>query len=121
METATQRSARIVTALEDLAAQEAAGVAHGDFAGVRALHERTAPLIEFLAAAGADTLSTHGLRRRLVAVYELRHRSGEALAAAMARTRINLAQTEVTQRRVARIAPAYGHHEVRTPQLHAVG
>ena len=121
METASERCARIVTALEDLAAQEAAGVSHRDLAGVQALHERTAPLIEFLASVGSDVLSAPGLRRRLIAVYELRHRSGEALAAAMARTRLKLTQTEVAQRRVARIAPAYGDHGLRTPQLHAVG
>lgn len=121
METAAQRSERIVTALEDLAAQEAACVAHGDFAAVQALHERTAPLVEFLADAGSESLSIPGLRRRLVAVYELRHRSGEALAAAMARTRLEMAQTEAAQRRVARIAPAYGLQDFRAPQLHAVG
>lgn len=121
METAAQRCERIVSALEDLAAQEAASVAQGDFAGVQALHERTAPLVEFLADAGSESLSVPGLRRRLVAVYELRHRSGEALAAAMARTRLELAQTQAAQRRVARVAPAYGLQDFRAPQLHAVG
>ncbi|MBL9210720.1 MAG: hypothetical protein JNL92_09655 [Opitutaceae bacterium] len=121
METATQRCERIVSALEDLAAQEAAGVAQGDFAAVQALHERTAPLVEFLATAGSESLNAAGLRRRLVAIYELRHRSGEALAAAMARTRLELAQTQASQRRVARIAPAYGHQDFRAPHLHAVG
>lgn len=121
METPAQRCERIVSALEDLAAQEAASIAQGDFAAVEALHERTAPLVEFLADAGSESLSVSGLRRRLVAVYERRHRSGEALAAAMARTRLELAQTQAAQRRVARVAPAYGQQDFRAPQLHAVG
>jgi len=121
METPVQRCERIVAALEDLAAQEAAGVAQNDFAAVQALHERTAPLVEYLAAAGSELLGAPGLRRRLIAVYELRHRSGEALAAAMARVRLEMAQAEATQRRVARIMPVYGQHAVRTPQLQVVG
>jgi len=121
MESAAQRCERIVAALEDLAAQEAAGVAQGDYSAVQALHARTAPLVEFLADAGSEPLSVPGLRRRLVAVYELRHRSGEALATAMARTRLELAQTQAAQRRVARLAPTYGGQDFRAPQLHAVG
>jgi hypothetical protein len=121
METSAQKCERIVAALEDLAAQEAASVAHNDFAGVQALHERTAPLVEFLAAVGAETLGAAGLRRRLTAVYELRARSGEVLHAAMARVRSELALTEAGQRRAARIAPAYGAQAVRSPRLQVVG
>lgn len=121
MESPVQRCVRIVSALEDLAAQEAAAVARGDFATVQALHDRSAPLVEFLAAAGAEALAAAGLRRRLAAVYELRARSGEVLAAAMAQVRVELAQTEAGQRRAARIAPAYGTHEVRAPRLQVMG
>lgn len=121
MESPAQRCARIVSALEDLAAQEAAGVARQDFATVQTLHERTAPLVEFLAATGAEALGAAGLRRRLVAVYELRARSSEILAAAMAQVRVDLARTEAGQRRAARIAPAYGAHEERAPRLQVVG
>jgi len=120
METPVQRCERIVAALEDLAAQEAASVAQGDFAAVQALHERTAPLVEFLSSVGSAAMAA-GLRRRLIAVYELRHRSGEAVAQAMAQTRLELAQTQASQRRVARIAPAYIQHDARSPRLQAVG
>lgn len=121
MESPSHRCARIVSALEDLAAQEAAGVARQDLATVQALHERMAPLVEFLAAAGAEALGAAGLRRRLTAVYELRARSTEVLAAAMAQVRVELARTEAGQRRAARIAPAYGAHDIRSPSLQAVG
>lgn len=121
MESLSQRCTRIVAALEDLAAQEAAAVAREDFAAVQSLHERTAALVEFLASAGADVLGAAGLRRRLTAVYDLRHRSGEAVAAAMARVRSELDANQASSRRAARIAPAYGERDVRTSRLQAIG
>lgn len=121
MESPAQRCTRIVAALEDLVAQEAAAVAREDFVAVQALHERIAPLVEFLVSAGADLLGAAGLRRRLTAVYDLRHRSGEAVAAAMARVRSELDANQASRRRAARIAPAYGQPGVRTSQLQAIG
>lgn len=121
METVAQRCERIIAALEDLAAQEAAGVAAGDFEGVRSLQDRTAPLIDFLAAEGGAALGIPSLRRRLTAVYELRLRSGEALATAMTRVRSELAQTQASQRRAAQVGPAYGQPGSRPPRLDLVG
>ncbi len=121
METPAQRCLRIVAALEELASQEAAAVGREDFSTVQTLHERTAPLVEFLAAAGADVLGSAGLSRRLVAVYELRRRSGEVLAAAMARVRGELDANRLSRARVAQIAPVYGHPGIAASRLQATG
>lgn len=121
MESPVQRCTRIVTALEDLAGQEAAALAHRDFATVLALQDRTTPLVEFLITSGATQMREPGLRRRVRALHELRQKTSETLAVAMANTRADLQQTQVAQRRVAQIAPAYGQNAPRVSQLQAVG
>lgn len=121
MESPAQRCARIVTALEDLAGQEAAALASRDFNAVLALQERTTPLVEYLVTAGANHIREPGIRSRVTALHELRQRTSESLAHAIADTRSELRRTQASQRRVAQIAPAYGQHAPRAAQWQAVG
>lgn len=107
MQAMAQRSARLIAALEDLAAQEAAAVRTGDFVAAGALAERCAPLVDELVRQ-PNLLADERLRGRLSAVRDRRAETSEALAAQMARTREDLQQTRVAQRRTAAIAPIYG-------------
>jgi len=121
MQTPAQRSARILSALEDLVAQEAAVLHARDFVAAAELAERAAPLIEFLTSdAGSAGLDSQ-LRRRIAALQERRRESEHWLAAQIALTREELRQTVVSQRRVACVAPVYGQGGARRPQLSLVG
>lgn len=106
MPSSTQRCARLVAALEDLAGQEEAALRTGEFAAVASVQARTAALLDDLAAHAnaADERS----RERIGAVQARRARTSAWLAEEIERSRAELRQTEVSQRRVARIAPVYG-------------
>lgn len=107
MQAMAQRSARLIAALEDLAAQEAAAVRTGDFGAAGDVAERCAPLVAELAQQ-PNALADEMIRRRLSAVRDRRAETSEVLAAEMARLRDELQQTRVAQRRTAAIAPVYG-------------
>lgn len=97
--------ARLLTALEDLASQEAVLLRAADFAGVLATQERAAPVVERLAALAAT--ADAAVRLRVEAVIALRSRSLEWLAGEMARVRTELAGLEANERQIARVVPAY--------------
>ncbi len=118
MSSPAQRCARLVSALEDLAAQEEASVRALDFAAVDAIQERASALIDALVAQSA-TLNP-ALRARLAAVRTRRAATSDGLEAEIGRTRESLRETGATQRRVAQIAPAYGRPVVNRPRLQAV-
>src|SRR5215471_17695348 len=109
METAPQRCSRLIAALEDLARQESAALAHGDYATVLALQERAEPLVACLISAGGDAVKPAGVEKRLGALHALRERTSLDLAEKLEAARRELQDTKVAQRRVARVAPVYGH------------
>jgi hypothetical protein len=121
MENPAQMCARLVAALEDLTAQEAASLEARDFEATIVLQDRAAPLIEHLVThwpAVADS----SLKTRILAVISRRNKTGEWLAEQIAETRRQLQETQVAERRVARIAPAYGLAAAGARrQLHEVG
>lgn len=123
METPAQRCARIVMALEDLVSQEAMALANGDISMVVELQERTAPLIEFLATAGLVHATAPGLRGRIAALQERRAETSARLAGEIDRTRSELQETLLGQRRAAQIAPVYGTKSASpfSGKLQAVG
>ena len=121
METAAQRCVRIVSALEDLVAQESVALANRDFAAILALQERTAPLVDFLVETGPACLEQRGLQARVAALHQQRTQNSDSLATEIEHSRAELQQTQVTQRRVARIAPAYSQPAAARRQLQAVG
>lgn len=107
METAAQTCARLVTALEDLVAQETSALQARDFAAAIEIQERAAPLVDHLVA-HADDIVEPRLRERIGKIREHRHRSGEWLAEQIEHTRQELLQMHASRRRVAQVAPAYG-------------
>jgi hypothetical protein len=107
MEMPAQTCARLIAALDDLVAREAATLAARDFAAVIELQQRAAPIVELLGAHAAD-LTDPALRARLRSVIDRRQRSGEWLAEQIEQTREALAETNEGRRRVRQIAPVYG-------------
>jgi hypothetical protein len=121
METAAQTCVRLVAALEDLAAREAATLDTCDFAAAIEIQERAAPLVDHLVAHG-PAAADRALRDRIAALLLRRAQTGEWLAAKIAAAREELRHTQVAQRRVARVAPVYGSASApRAMQLSAVG
>lgn len=121
METPVQRCVRIATALDDLAAQEAAALAAHNFSGVLVLQDRAAPLVEFLAANAASHAGDAVLRTRVAAVQARRACTSALLAAEIERARTELLEAGFAQNQVAKIGPAYGRAAAARSQLCAVG
>ena len=107
MQAPQQRCARLIAALEDLVAQEAAALRTGNYTDASAIEDRCAPLVDDLVA-HADEILEETLRERLRALNGVRARSSELLGEEIARMRGELDQTEVAQRRAAAFAPVYG-------------
>jgi hypothetical protein len=120
MQTPAQRCARLVSALEDLAAQEEASLHARDFSAIVSIQERTGAIVTDLVAHAAAT--DRELRARVAAVQQRRDRCAEWLANEIAGTRDELRETEVSRNRVAKIAPVYGSSGSATPsRLSVVG
>lgn len=122
METPAQTCARLVAALEDLVAREAATLEARDFAGVIEIQKRAAPLVELLGA-HADDVTDPALRERLRALLARRHQTGEWLAEQIEHAREALGQAHEGRRRLRQIAPVYGRGQAVAArrQLCAVG
>jgi hypothetical protein len=120
METPAQMCARLMTALEEIARQEAASLGARDFAAVVHLQERAEPLVAHLAEHGPEVADA-ALRTRIAAFLAHRHETGEWLAEQIALTKEKLREIEAAERRIARMAPAYGQGAEVSRRLCAVG
>ena len=120
METPAQTCVRLLAALEELAGQEAAGLAGRDFAAVVHLQERAAPLVQLLGE-HAPEITDPAIRRRVKEFLVRRHETGEWLAEQIAQTRQKLQEIDTARRRVASVAPAYGQGAEVSRRLCAVG
>jgi hypothetical protein len=113
--------ARLLVALEELSAQEAASLEARDFAAVVHLQERAAPLVAHLAEHG-PTVADDTLRARIAAWLARRHETGEWLAEQIAQTREKLRELDTSERRVTTFATTYGQPATTASrQLCAVG
>ena len=121
MQTPAQRCVRIMAALEDLAEQEAAALANGDYPSLLALQDRTGPLVDFFVASAPAFVSSPDLRPRLAALQRRRQKTSDALALEIETRRRELQQMKFTERRVAQIAPVYGRPAAPRRQLQVVG
>jgi hypothetical protein len=123
METPAQTCARLVAALEDLVAREAATLEARDFTAVVEIQGRCAPLVELLGAHAAEVTDA-ALRQRIRALLDRRQQSGEWLSEQIEKTREALADANEGRRRIRQIAPVYGRIPALAPasrQLSAVG
>lgn len=110
MQTPSSAFVRLLSALEELAAQQDALLVAEDYAGLASAHERATPLVEELARLGAKSI-TPEIRPRLQALLERRERNQQELTARIAHTRDALLRTQSKQRFVAQVAPAYGRRD----------
>lgn len=106
---------RLLGALEELSVQEARHVTDEDYAAVRQVQERAAPLVTELARLGAGAADAATARPRLAALLERRQQCQDRLARQIARVREALLCTQAHQRRVAQVAPAYGGQALGGP------
>lgn len=121
METPAQTCSRLMTALEELAAQEEAAVRTSDFAAAMEIQGRAEPLVGHLAAHG-PAIADHTLRTRVWSFLRRRAQTEEVLAAKISEAREEMQRTRAGQHRAARMAPVYGSSGgLRPRQLLAVG
>ena len=121
MESSAQRCSRILTALEDLVAQEWAALRAREFDTACDLQDRAAPLVDFLASQRLDEVNDETLRSRIADLHLRRQQTADWLSAEITLARAELQQTCLAQRRVAQIVPAYGHAATPQSQLRAIG
>lgn len=120
METVLQRCSRLLRALEEFAAQEAASLAAGDFATVLGLQQRAGPLVTYLGTHGPD-VADESLRSRVGALLERRRDNEAALARRIQETRSRLGELDSNRRRVAKVIPAYVQGAGPSHRLRALG
>jgi len=97
---------RLLGALEDLVAQEAALLAGEDYAGMRKAQDRAEPLVAELARLGA-AVATPAIRPRLDALLARRRQNLERLTSRIGQVRDALRDAQARQRRIAQVVPAY--------------
>ena len=107
MANAPTTCARVLTALEDLVAQERAVLQVGDFDSLEQIQLQAGRLIEFLVAR-PDDAQAEGLASRLTMLHAARQENAASLAQAMAGNRAELRLLSGRQGLIARMAPAYG-------------
>ena len=110
MPTTPGQLSRVLSALEDLASQEELLLHAEDYGEVAAVQVRMAPLVQFLVeeVAVADSL----FRQRIDSFVARRDRTQQRLVTEIGKIREEMVQLELSRRRIARVAPAYG---LRTP------
>jgi hypothetical protein len=122
METPASMCARLLAALEDLAAQEAASLATRDFASVVHLQQRAAPLVAHLAEHGPELAQIDpALGRRVAAWLARRHETGAWLAEQVAQARQRLRELDAARARATRLVPVYAPSVETSRRLVAIG
>ncbi len=119
-ESSRQHCARLVSALADLADQEAASLRARDFAAVLEIQRRAAPIVADLESTG-PAAADQSLRNQLSAVLRLRENTVRELQAQIEDAKQQIDSLDVSKRRVSKVAPVYGGHPPRRNRLSAMG
>lgn len=106
METILERAARLLSSLEELAAQESVLLRTLDFVDAVAIQERAAPLVEQLAllAAHPEVLV---LRPKVAKLIERRQQSRFFLDTQLGKLQSELKRIDEARTRLAKVVPAY--------------
>ena len=112
MEKHLQTATRLLTALEELTAQESILLRTLDFVDAVAIQERAAPLVDQLAALAVYP-EVAELRPRVNGMIERRQQSRHFLDAQLGRLQSELRRIDEARSRLCRVAPAY----VTVPRL----
>jgi hypothetical protein len=119
VETTLQRISRLVGALEDLASQESATLRAGRLLEAIEIQKRSESLVESVAFTRVEISGP--LRGRIEALVQRRRETDAWIATEIEAIRRKLNEAAETQRRVARIVPAYGRPGVARKRLRAIG
>lgn len=106
METPFQAARRLLTALEDLAEQEAANLRNLDLVEAVQITERAAPLVQKLGELATDP-TVAPLRPRVEALIVQRRQSAQLLDSHLARVQSELRRIDEARARLACVAPVY--------------
>ena len=106
METPLQTAKRLLTALEDLTAQESILLRTLDYVDAVAIQERAAPLVDQLAALAVHP-EVSALNAKVKALVDRRQQSRFFLDAQLGRLQSELRRIDEARTRLARVAPAY--------------
>jgi hypothetical protein len=106
METPLQTATRLLTALEDLVAQETLLIRTMEFVGAVELQERAAPLVQRLCGL-AEHAGVQELRPRVAGLLERHGQNHHFLDAQLARLQQELERVSGARGRLRRVAPAY--------------
>lgn len=112
--------ARLMTALEDLAAQEETCIREEDWEMLTALQSRAQPLVEVLGRDG-PAIADVALTTRVARWSEFRQRSAAILALQAERLRVEMHEVVAAGRRIKRVAPSYSQETAPLRRLSAVG
>ena len=118
METPAKTAVRLLDALKDLVAQEAAIVRAGDYAALAALQARTAALGEKLGELAANP-AVLALRERVEATLAQRQQSQAMLQQRLAEARAEIQRLHQGRQRLGKLAPAYGRGVAASSRLNA--
>ena len=104
MEARRQTFHRLVSALDELVAQEAANLACNDYAGVGEIQRRAAPVVAALANLGSDVADAMA-RAKVASLLSRRQNNIDLIESQLATTRAEFAAVR------ARTARIPGHHD----------
>lgn len=107
MESPSQKFDRLLKALGELVAEEAAVIGAADYEATAEVQQRAQPLIEALAEL-APSVGSAAARTRLESLIKRRRRSIEVLETRMRTVQGELDLLRKSTRRVAQIVPVYG-------------
>lgn len=107
MESPSQKFDRLLRALGELVAEEAAAIEAGDYEATAETQQRAQPVIDALADL-APSVGSAAARARLESLVQRRQRSIEVLEARMSVVHGELEVLRKSTQRVARIVPVYG-------------
>jgi len=113
-ESPSARLDRLVSALEELGAQENCLAAHSSWDEALRIQSRLAEIVAVICPL-ADSLSREGFlsdatRSRVLAVMQRQHRTNEQVRAKVEDTRARLGESEAASGRITMIRPVYGSH-----------
>jgi len=107
---------RLLTALEELVAQECVLMQARDFPGAVAIQERTAALVAELAARAGDA-AVAALRPRVAAVIARREENIASIEVQRVRWQAERCRIDEARARLARIAPVYRGNATSAPRF----
>ena len=122
MEAPRQTFNRLVGALEDLVAHEAASLAEHNYEAVGDIQRRTQTVVEAIADLGS-MVSDAVARARVAGLLARRQHNIDFIESQLATARFELMAVQESTLRAAKIAPAYGRLDVpnRHSQFRATG